>query len=60
MAGYVEVPIELDDDTYDAIVELIGSDDEDDIKAFIVKALTKFAENEGYNINNEYQFSEDE
>ena len=48
MAGYQEVPIELDEDTYEAIVELIGSDNEDEIKAFIVKVLTRYAENEGF------------
>ena len=57
--GYVEVPIELDDDTYDAIVELIGSDDEDDIKRFIIKTLTEYAENEGY-LDDEYEFSEND
>ena len=59
MAGYVEIPIEVDDDTYDAIVELIGSDDENDIKAFIIRVLTECAENEGH-IEDGYEFSEDD
>ena len=58
MANYVEVPIELDDDTYDAIVDFIGSDDENDIKRFIVKVLTEYAENEGHT-DDGYDFSED-
>ena len=51
---YTEIPIEIDDDTYDAIVTLIGSDNENDVKNFIIKLLTEFAENEGY--NDEYEF----
>ena len=47
MAKYVEVLIELEDDVYDGIVDFIGSDNEDDIKRFIVKTLTTVAENEG-------------
>ena len=47
MTNFVEVPIELDNDTHDAIVEFIQSNDEDDIKDFIVKVLTEYAENEG-------------
>lgn len=59
MAGYQEVPIELDEETYEAIVELIGSDDEDDIKHFIVRILTDFAENEGC-LDDEYEFPTDD
>ena len=54
MAGYKEVPIEIDEETYDAIVELIGTDDENDVKAFIIKVLTEYAENEGYMDESEF------
>ena len=56
MSGIVEVPIEVDSETYDAIVELIGSDDENDVREFIIKILTEYAENEGYANNEEYEF----
>ena len=59
MAGYQEVPIELDEETYEAIIELLGTDDENDIKRFIVKLLTEYAENEGY-VDDEYNFSDDD
>ena len=53
MSSFVEVPIEIDEETYDAIVELLGSENENDIRDFIVKLLAKYAENEGY-VENEY------
>ena len=56
MSRIVEVPIEVDSETYDAIVELIGSDDENDVREFIIKILTEYAENEGYANNEEYEF----
>ena len=56
MSRIVEVPIEVDSETYDAIVELIGSDDENDVREFIIKILTEYAENEGYANNDEYEF----
>ena len=56
MSRIVEVPIEVDSETYDAIVELIGSDDENDGREFIIKILTEYAENEGYANNEEYEF----
>ena len=56
MARIVEVPIEVDSETYDAIVELIGSDEENDVREFIIKILTEYAENEGYANNEEYEF----
>tara|TARA_B100000700_G_C15041926_1_gene855737 strand:+ start:2777 stop:2989 length:213 start_codon:yes stop_codon:yes gene_type:complete len=56
MSRIVEVPIEVDSETYDAIVELIGSDDETDVREFIIKILTEYAENEGYANNEEYEF----
>tara|TARA_Y100000593_G_scaffold7084_1_gene13330 strand:- start:266 stop:481 length:216 start_codon:yes stop_codon:yes gene_type:complete len=57
MSRIVEVPIEVDSETYDAIVELIGSDDETDVREFIIKILTEYAENEGYMDNeDEYDF----
>ena len=59
MAGYQEVPIELDEETYEAIFELLWTDDENDIKRFIVKVLTEYAENEGY-VDDEYNFSDDD
>tara|TARA_Y100001963_G_scaffold52693_1_gene73841 strand:+ start:381 stop:602 length:222 start_codon:yes stop_codon:yes gene_type:complete len=58
MSRIVEVPIEVDSETYDAIVELIGSDEETDVKEFIVKVLTKYAENEGYSDVDEFDFYE--
>ena len=60
MSRIVEVPIEVDQDTYDAIVELIGSEDETDVKDFIVKVLTKCVENEGYSDVDEFDFYEDD
>ena len=59
MAGYQEVPIVLDEQTYEAIIELLVTDDENDIKRFIVKVLTEYAENEGY-VDDEYNFSDDD
>tara|TARA_B100000519_G_C14111786_1_gene376138 strand:+ start:357 stop:569 length:213 start_codon:yes stop_codon:yes gene_type:complete len=56
MSRIVEVPIEVDSETYDAIVELIGSDEENDVREFIIKILTEYAENEGYANNDEYEF----
>tara|TARA_Y100000817_G_scaffold306959_1_gene292780 strand:- start:1850 stop:2062 length:213 start_codon:yes stop_codon:yes gene_type:complete len=56
MSRIVEVPIEVDSETYDAIVELIGSDEENDVREFIIKILTEYAENEGYANNEEYEF----
>tara|TARA_Y100000814_G_scaffold265232_1_gene218366 strand:+ start:110 stop:322 length:213 start_codon:yes stop_codon:yes gene_type:complete len=56
MSRIVEVPIEVDSETYDAIVELIGSDEENDVREFIIKILTEYAENEGYVNNDEYEF----
>ena len=57
MSRIVEVPIEVDSETYDAIVELIVSDDETDVREFIIKILTEYAENEGYMDNeDEYDF----
>ena len=56
MSRIVEVPIEVDSETYDAIVELIGSDDDNDVREFIIKILTEYAENEGYANNEEYEF----
>ena len=57
MSRIVEVPIEVDSETYDAIVELIGSDDETDVREFIIKILTEYAENEGCMDNeDEYDF----
>ena len=56
MSRIVEVPIEVDSETYDAIVELIGSDEENDVREFIIKILSEYAENEGYANNDEYEF----
>lgn len=59
MSRIVEVPIEVDSETYDAIVELIGSEDETDVRDFIVKLLTEYAENEGCKDVDEFDFYED-
>jgi len=60
MSRIVEVPIEVDSETYDAIVELIGSDDENDVREFIIKLLTEYAENEGYKDADEFDLYEDD
>ena len=59
MSRIVEVPIEVDSETYDAIVDLIEADDETDVRDFIVKLLTEYAENEGYKDVDEFDFYED-
>ena len=47
MDDYVTVPIEIEHDLWDEIVEHIQSDDEEDVAEFITKMVAEFIENEG-------------